>query len=443
MKKNGVLLTVLAVLTFCLILQGCFEGKEELSRYPKITIPGYTAQNYDVFLYDKNNELVYNAVCNLIEDAGSMGSVLSDKKADKKSENFILASNTYKRVVELLKSDDDRIVSACLRFLQIFGSKYDKKEELIGPVLKIGKRKENVRYEQLVTLGVMASRDSSVSDEFLKKLLADRSWLVSRAAYNLVNSLENDGIRLMLIARYASTAAEHEKLLILTSMRDGFSSGVFAFLSREAIETKNKKIKNLIFSSLRNARDTSEVLKWVEENYGKFSSEDIKEMRGSSTIDDDFTSALYGVCIRKGWVPDNDFFADMYERVFIASNAVGENPSEDDNKRRANVQKLEGEIADNKATADKWQELKAGRDILAKSVYSEVKSEYDVMVAQFKEKMGGILDKHNVDPTKKEEFLGILSSVFMNDKSFDEAVNLFKLLPPAKKQAQVGTAKIG
>ncbi|MDD5173962.1 MAG: hypothetical protein PHV48_03965, partial [Candidatus Omnitrophica bacterium] len=80
-------------------------------------------------------------------------------------------------------------------------------------------------------------------------------------------------------------------------------------------------------------------------------------------------------------------------------------------------------------------EFKNERDILAKSVYSEIKLEYGAMAEQFKGKMGSVLDKHNVDPDRKEEFLGVLSTVFMNDESFDKAANIFKLLPPVKEEA--------
>ena len=435
MRRDSIIMMILVLLILCFIFLGCFENKDDLFRYPKVAIPGYTAKDYYVFLFDKNSELVYNAVCNMIEEADSMGSILSDKKADNKSDKYILASNTYKRMVELLKSRDDRIVSACLRFLQIFGQKYDKKEELIEPVLKIGRRRQNVRYEKLVTLSAIVSKNSPVSNEFLKRSLIDSSWLVSRATYDLIDRLENEKMRSMLSARYALTAAEYEKLLILTSMRHGLSSGIFAFLGKEALETKNVKIKNLILRSLRNARNTFEALEWVDDNYEKLSSGDIKEMRAGTTIDDDFTSLLYGVCIRKGWVPDNDFFMDMYERIYTPASNAGEYPSEEDIKRRDNVQRLEAEIAGNKMAADKWQEFKNERDILAKSVYSEIKLEYGAMAEQFKGKMGSVLDKHNVDPDRKEEFLGVLSTVFMNDESFDKAANIFKLLPPVKEEA--------
>ena len=437
MRRSSALLLALVILSLSLVLPGCFDDNKELSRYPRIAIPGYTSQRYYVFLYDNNRELVYNAVCNMIEDASSMGSALSDKKADKSSSRFILASNTYKRVVELLKSNDDRIVSACLRFLQLLAPQYDKKEELIAPVLKIGSRARNSRYEQLVTLAAISCKNSPVSDGFLKKALADRSWLVSRATYGLINKLENDKIRSMLIARYSRTPTEYEKLLILTSMNDGQSADVLAFLTKEALDTKDKKIKNYILRCLKNARDTSVVLKWVDDNYGRISPDDIKEMRDSSTIDDDFTSALYVVSIKKGWVPDDLFLADVYDRVLIASGAAkDEKLSDDDIKRRINVQNLKKEILANKPAADKWRKLEAAREALAKNIYNEIKPEYDAMTKQFKERMSSVLDKYNVDPDKKAEFLDTMSSAFMNDEAFDNAANIFKLLPPGKEKKE-------
>ncbi|MFA6079537.1 MAG: hypothetical protein WC779_07335, partial [Candidatus Omnitrophota bacterium] len=265
MRRYAAVLSLWAVLVIFLI-SGCTRDGEELSRYPRIRIPGYEAKDYYGLMFDKNNEIVYNAVCNLIDEAAGMGGLLSDKKADKKSEKFILALNTRQRIVELLHSRDDRIVSASLRFLQLFGPKYAEKDELAGNILKVRNNSKNVRYERLAALSAIAGKDSPVGDKFLKKSLEDASWLVSRAAYKLINSLENEKFRLMLIARYEKTLIEYEKLLILTSMTDNFSSDVFKFFGKAVFETRDKKIKDLIFRSFKNARDISEVLRWVDKN---------------------------------------------------------------------------------------------------------------------------------------------------------------------------------
>ncbi len=431
MRRYAAILTLSTALGIFL-LSGCNGDRDELSRYPKIKIPGYEAKDYYSLLFDKNNEIVYNAVCNLLDDAASMGSTLSDEKADKKSAKFILALNTQQRIVELLQSRDDKIVSASLRFLQLFSPKYDKKEALVERVLKVKNRSKSVRYERLAALSAMASKNSPVRDVFLKKSLKDTSWLVSRAVYGLINSLENDKIRVMLIARYKTTRVEYEKLLILTSMTDNFSSDVFKFFGKVALETKNERIKDLIFRTLKNARDTSEVLKWVNENYEKLSPEEIAKIIDDSNISDDFACALYLVCIRKGWVPDNDFFGMLYENLSIID-AAGPDPetiSEDDIKRKSNIRNIEKEILGSKAARDKWLSFKGEKDAFAKNVCSEIMLEYDVMVKQFSEKVNSVLDKHNVPPEKKKDFFNALSSVFINKESFDKAVSLFKATEP-------------
>ncbi len=431
MKRYAAILILSATLGIFL-LSGCNGDRDELSRYPKIAIPGYAAKEYYSLTFDKNNEVVYNAVCNLLDDASSMGYTLSDKKADKKSEKFILALKTQQRILELLRSNDDKIASASLRFLQLFSPKYDRKEELVESVLKVRDRGKLVRYERLAALSAMAAKKSPVSEVFLRKSLKDASWLVSRAAYGLINSLENEKVRAMLIARYRTTRVEYEKLLILTSMTGNFSSDVFKFLSKEAFETKNERIKDLILPTLKNARDTAEVLKWVDENYEKLSLEGIAKMVDGADISDDFACAAYLICIRKGWVPDNDFFGMLYQDIntIDAASPDPKNISADDIKRNGNIRSIEKAVIDSKAAGDKWLSFKSEKDAFAKNVCSEIMSEYDAMVKQFSQNVNIVLDKHNVSPEKKKDFNNALLSVFLNKESFNKAVAIFKATEP-------------
>ncbi|MDD5680020.1 MAG: hypothetical protein PHI59_02130 [Candidatus Omnitrophica bacterium] len=430
MRKWIALLTLSAAL-FLFLLSGCNDSGSELSRYPRIAIPGYADKDYYPLLSDKNNEIVRNAVCNLIDHASSMGTLLSDEKTDKNAAEFILASNTYKKITELLQSRDGKIVSASLRFLQLFGPKYNKREELVEYLLKVKNRSQNVRYEQLVALNAIASQASRISDAFLIKSLKDPSWLVSRAAYSLVNTLKNDKIRLMLAAKYGSKAAEYEKLLILTAMKDDFSNDIFKFLSKEVFETKNDKIKDFILSALRNAHDTAEALKWVDENYEKLLPEEIARISDDKPLYDDFTSALYIICIKKGWMPDNGFFGDLYQNINLAKSAGSEEDlSEDDIRNRANLLNVEKAIMDSQIAGPAWAVFKNEKDMLAKSIAGEIKAEYAVIVNQFSEKAGGILDKYNVGTEKKKEFCDMLPSVFMNEEAFDKAVGLFQITAP-------------
>lgn len=426
--RQWIALLTLSTVLFLFLLSGCNGSGGELSRYPKITIPGYADKDYYPLLFDKNNEIVRNAVCNLIDYAAAMGTTLSDEKIDKSSAEFILASNTYKRITELLQSRDGKIVSAALRFLQLFGPNYNKKEELTERLLKVKNRSQNTRYEQLAALDAIASKDSRISDAFLEKSLKDPSWLVSRAAYSLVDSIKNDKIRLMLIAKYGSTDAEYEKLLMLTAMKNDFSSGVFKFLSKEAFETKNEKIKDLILPTLKNARDTAEVLKWADESYERLSPKEIAKINDDEPLYDDFTSALYVVCIKKGWMPDNDFFGKLYQDINLAKSAESaEDLSEDNIRGRANILNIEKAIMDNQAAVAAWAAFKNEKDMLAKNIAGEIKAEYTVIVSQFSEKVGGILDKYNIGAEKKKEFCDMLPSVFMNEEAFDKAVGLFQI----------------
>jgi hypothetical protein len=129
-------------------------------------------------------------------------------------------------------------------------------------------------------------------------------------------------------------------------------------------------------------------------------------------------------------VPDNDFFEKLYEDILIARGATGiEKPSKEDMKRVSNMRDLETAVAGNKAAADTWTVYQNKKDVFAKSIYSEIQAAYDDMKKRFSETLNSILEKHKVDPDKREEFFGALSSVFVNEEAFDKAVDIFKLAP--------------
>jgi hypothetical protein len=244
----------------------------------------------------------------------------------------------------------------------------------------------------------------------------------------------------MLIARYRATGAESEKLLILTAMRNNASGSVFEFLGAEALATKNQKIRDLILPMLGETKDAAGVLRWVREHHTKLSPKDIAMISDYGILNADFTSALYGRYIQDGWVPDNDFFGRLYENTLFADRGQeSADRSPEDIRHSENISNLEKTVLGNKAVAAKWAAYKTDKEKFARSIYSEIKAEYDVMVKQFSEKLERILDAHRVDPEKKKEFFSGLSSAFIDKESFDKAVDLFKLIGP--DQAPSGGGK--
>ncbi|MFH0790554.1 MAG: hypothetical protein V2A64_02885 [Candidatus Omnitrophota bacterium] len=395
-------IVIIVILNLLLIL-GC-NKEEEVSRYPAIAIPQYSTGDYYRLLSDKNPEIVYNAVCNLSEDAVSIASVLSDKESDKNSENYIRSLNVFRKILQLLESKDEKIIASSLRFLQLFSANYDKQGELIEPVLKINSSSINVQYEQVIALSRVTSKDSKIDEVSLRKFLNHKSWLVSRAAYSLINSLEDARIRMDLIKKYKSGDNEFEKLLILTALENNFSDYIFEFLAGEMLSTASDKIKTRIFRMLKSAQDKAKVLSWLDNNYEKLTQQDLVSLAGCyGRSYDDFSASLSILLIKKGLIPDTDFLKHLSESITEYQNK--KELSAGEKNELNNMLNIEREILANNILRDKWLSLKPPEPQINK----QMQEEYDNAVDQFVAKSGEIFKKYNLDDEKKKSFLESLS----------------------------------
>ena len=62
-----------------ILIAGCGE-EESYSRYPSVSIPAFTSDDYIEQLSSEDPEVIYNAVCNLADSAREMGNALWGEK---------------------------------------------------------------------------------------------------------------------------------------------------------------------------------------------------------------------------------------------------------------------------------------------------------------------------------------------------------------------------
>ena len=336
------------------LMPGC--KKDDFFSYPAVYVPQYSSEDYYNLLFDKNPEIVYNSVCNLFSDADSIAKNLSDKKADRNSNDYIDSLNIYTKVMQLLHSKNERVVSACLKFLQSFSGDYANNTELIGPILKVKSKNINVQFEQLIVLSMIVSKETKIDDDFMNRSVNNKSWLVSRAAYSLVNKLENERIRRDLIGKYKSTDKEFEKLLILTALENNFSNNTFDFFTGEILETKNDRVKKVILMMLRSGQDKDMILGWLDKNYENLPKEDISYLAGYyGHAYDDFSTSLLIMFIKKGFIPDIEFLEQL-------NNSISEYKSKKDLSESGkfelnNMLKIKHELLTNDLIKTIWKSL--------------------------------------------------------------------------------------
>lgn len=306
----------------------------------------------------------------------------------------------------MLQSKNTKILSASLRFLQLFGKNYCKKSELIDQILKVNNNNTNVKIEQIIALSYISDKESSIVASFLSKSLKNKSWLVSRITYKLINSLEHKPARMELIQKYKTINSEAEKLLILSALKNNFDKDIFGFLTNELLTVRNSKIKNTIFSMLSHSADSEIVLNWLDQHYSNFSKDDIVSLAGyyQSELEDNFSSSLLAVLIKHGFAPDEEFIKKLYESIAVYANK-GDISHEEQGKLN-NLLKIKNSLVAKEATKGIWDSL-----VVKEKITKEMQVEYQDAVVQFISKMEEILKKYKINEDKIKEVIDEMSTL--------------------------------
>jgi len=389
----------------CLSLLGVSSCEEEkFSRYPSVNIPQFSDEDYYVQLFDKNPEIVYNAIVNLGGRAGALGRVLSDKKVDKNSFEYIAAEKNYNKIIELLNAREVNIVAASLRFLQLFANGYNAKAELLGPVLKIKNNNPQVIYEQIMTLAAIVDKNAGISDSVLFKFLDNPSWIVSRSTYLLIDKLENENLRQELITRYKTLSSEQEKLLMLNAFKTQAADSDIDFFFSEIQSTKNNKIRYAIYDILGNCKDRERALAWITQNYEKIIPEDRKYLFGhyTMTMEEYFSSRVLKLILENGFIPDRNFLKLLDEKLEEYSGKAAPNPR--DKEYLYDLKMVEKALVDGKVMAVYWQSLSLERKALDAKINS-LQTEYDALAEEFSAKTDKIFKKYGVSEKMRKEYL--------------------------------------
>ncbi len=384
-----------------LLISGCL--KEDFSRFPSIQIPRYTEGDYFNLLSNKNPEIVYNAVVILGRQAEKIGERLTDEKADKNSAEYISALNIYKKIVVLLNSRDVYVVSASLRFLQLFSNKYKAKAELLEPVLKIRNNSPQILYEQVMTLGLLVNKDSNIPDSVVRKFLNSPSWIVSRSAYFLVDSLKHDQLRQELINKYRIMKDEKEKLLILSAMEKQFSGYVTDFLLDEVLTTSDK-IRYEIFDRIENCKDQEKVLEWLDQNYDKVVTVDGRYLfkQHFAKMDKRFSSRLLSIFLKRNFAADKEFLDQLNKELEVYKNK--KELSDADRDKLNNFLEVEKALLTNKLLAEQWKALREKKEVRNLKL-TQLQNEYDVFIKEFSTKIDQLFKSYNISDKNRQEYI--------------------------------------
>jgi hypothetical protein len=370
---------------------GC--NKEEFSRYPSVSVPEFTSDDYIRDLSDRNPEVVYNAICNLGGSAKDFGKALSEENANPASEKYRTAQTVYRKIGALLESCDPQVVAASLRFLQLFSTDYKPKAELIEPISRIQSGNPVAQFEQVTALSELVTNTTRLPAPLLRRLLVSRSWIVSHSTYQLINQLADEPLRRELMQRYRASADEKEKLLLLTAF--GHQPGTEeTTLLKEAALATSPKIRRAATGLLANNLKTVGVFSWLVDRYPQLRTEErtlvFNTCAGS---DSELATDLMCRFLAQGYVPDNDFLQELNKFL-----------EEEPDKRPAYVARVEQAVRAAPGSAARWQTLRETSE-KASARFAVMQGEYAPLSKAFAETTRALLTKHGVSASDQEKFL--------------------------------------
>lgn len=399
MKKLFLIIFILIILISCKKDGNSYY--ETLLRFQYIEIPAYSYDDYKLLLNNKNNpEIIYNSICNLLYEADRLGRILS-KEDQKDSETYKNANENYNKILSLLKLKDDKITVSIISFLTLLGNDYKNKEELIKILLNIRSNKPYILFEKVKALSVLSKPETNIDTDYIVKMLNNKSWLVSRSTYELVNALENAEVRSILIKKYKEENLDYEKLLILKAFEKNFNEEVFELFKFELINSKDKSIKYYISKLLENAKDTELVINWLTTSYD-FSEEDfISIINNYYNLSTKFSTNLFLTLINKGFNPIIDFYDEKntarlyYYLLDDLNDFEGKTDLEDEDKLKLErLKQIEASILSSEVLKADWLEYKDRKIEISYS--KEFMREYNENLDDYINKTKKLFYKNNI-----------------------------------------------
>jgi hypothetical protein len=325
-----------------------------------------------------------------------------------------------------LQAKSLKVRLASVHFIKLMGIGYDNKDELVKLLLAVKSGNDFLDFELVSALSYLCSLEAIAGEEYIRAFLASPSWLVSRAAYGLVDVNRNTALRRELIGKYKAEKDEKEKLLLLTSLSSSYENEFAAFIVDELSKTGDDKIRQTLLGILVNPAEIDPCIALIDEQYSNFSAPVIDGLVKNiyANIGSDFNRDLVMLLIRKNYDFLGDREGDAMEggvvNLFYALDAgITElekktEMDDSDKKKKENLVAIEKSLMENPALAAGWKEFQV--------FYNKVDSkawiaQYESMAKEFLKKTGKLLEENTV-----EEWEKIISEMEINLKLPEQAL---------------------
>jgi hypothetical protein len=403
--KNEFNLFRIAILFIAIsCIAGDCDEKKGIKSLNSVEIPEYTDDDYVKQLDNQNPEIVYNAICNLIDVAGSYALTLSNDSI-KDSVQINKAKLVYDRMSGFLKSGNDWIVCASLRFFSEFSPEYKNKQDIIKNLIDVNLKSKSIRLEYINAVKALTETDLQPFYNIFDDYLNNKSWLISRYTYQIIARTNNTKFNNYLIDKYKGSE-EYDKLLIISTIPYKYNDTILDFITAQLKTEKNKKIKLYLSKFLSNAKNTNKVTAWLNSNFNELN--DIKGPMAEYYINQSehsFNPKIVRILLAKKMVEDslipgknNTFFHLLY--TGISDKKTASNTDFND---------LETELMRNEGFKNKWIAYKLKQE--KKNLSDEFIAKQLKLISEFKQKSSGLYDAYKIDDEYKKEFTDQISNL--------------------------------
>lgn len=396
MKTKRVMRSTITAMAL-LVLAGCYDDREEFSRYPSVQTILFSAEDYAAQLSGKNPEVVYNAICSLGFYAKELGDALwkKNKKPDAESEAATRTAQTvYSDICALLDSDEPMITAASLRFLQLFAKGHDQRTELIEPVCRIKSSNPLVQFEQVQLLKRLTDGSAALPEPLMHRLLNSKSWIVSRSTYELIGMFPDEPLRKELIARYRAATDEQEKLLLLFALGEHAGPEEIELSQQEALSSESQHIRTTATWLLMDSVDEPGVLPWIVDHFEQLIPPEEDDCDIFEIVyDSDEPGQVTRYLLERGCVPGDDFLEELNGRL---EQKPGEIPP--------CVLQIEAALITEPEVAARWQPIRQKTEELKQRTAS-LSEALKPLKEEYMAQMKSVLTKHGVPDEVQQKYL--------------------------------------
>lgn len=405
---TGLLKTVVAVILISpLMAESCSDNVNV--GYHSVAIPGYTTEEYYQMLYWPDEEIQYNAICDLFYSSDK-GLLVTDSL--KETPAYKLEMKIYKKIFSMMDAKNSWISSAAIRYIGKFEYNSSAFQQY---ALRNNNPSVNV---QLAISSVWDEKDidtvllAPLLKQKVKFCFSHPSWLIKQCAYGYILPATAHGYETDFMQQYASAAEKYKKLQLLDILKMHLCDTAFDFLSSTYLTEKDTSLKKIILLSLPQAINKAQALNWFMQH--KNETEIVLTKGDFYNYGKAFYYDLVLFALQQGWNPENVpiysngkitgpllfylLFEDKYSYEYIR-----EHPNDTQPPQTENFKKIEQYLLGNSRLKPMW--LKYESEHLQFALPAQLVKEHQQLTEKYVAAIKVLFTNNNLDSAAYKDFL--------------------------------------